>query len=62
MNTARVLNITKNEKGQMYAMAARRKQYVTYLHQHEHDSKMSKNDEIKILEWEQKIALTDKLH
>ena len=47
----------------MYAMAERRKKYVTYLHEHEHDSKMSKNDEIKILEWvKNRMALTDKFH
>ena len=46
MNTERVLNITLNEKGHMYAMAERREKYVAYLHQHEHDSQMSINDEI----------------
>ena len=51
MNTNRVLNITQNEKGHMYAMAKRRKQYVTYLHQNEHDSKMGTNDKNKILKW-----------
>ena len=44
MNTDRVLNITLNGKGQMYAMAQRREQYVNYLQQHEHDSKMSASD------------------
>ena len=51
MNTKRVLNITMKEKGQLYAMAQRRKQYVNYLQQHEHDSQMSTNDQIKLLEW-----------
>ena len=51
MNTKRVLNIIKNEKGQLYAMANRRQQYVDYLHDHKHDSQMSSNDQIKILEW-----------
>ena len=51
MNTERVLNITLNEKGQMYAMAKRRKTYVDYLHQNVHDSKMSIDDQIKVFEW-----------
>ena len=51
MNTARVLNITQNDKGQMYAMAAKRKVYITYLDQHEHNSQMGIDDEIEILEW-----------
>ena len=51
MNTERVLNITLNEKGQMYAMAQRRQLYVKYLQQHEHDSKMSARDQNEILEW-----------
>ena len=51
MNTKRVLNITMNEKGQLYAMAQRRKQYVTYLQEHERDSQMSPNDQIRLLEW-----------
>ena len=51
MNTERVLNITLNEKGYMYAMAEKQKQYVTYLHQHEHDSQMNKSDQLEILEW-----------
>ena len=54
MNTDRVLNITQNEKGQMYVMAERRKLFVIYLHQNEHDSQMSKDDEIQILEWTKK--------
>ena len=44
MNTERVLNITRNEKGHMYAMAQKRKQYINYLNHHEHDSQMSTND------------------
>jgi hypothetical protein len=51
MNTKRVLNITQNEKGEMYAMAERRKLYVRYLHQHKHNSQMGTNEENKILEW-----------
>ena len=51
MNTDRVLNITLNEKGHMYAMAARRKLYVEYLQKHEHDSQMSTDDEMNVLEW-----------
>ena len=51
MNTARVLDITTNGNGHMYAMAEKRKQYVTYLLQHEHDSLMNKFDQMKILNW-----------
>jgi hypothetical protein len=51
MNTDRVLNITKNEKGQMYAMAQRRQLYVEYLLQHEHNGKMSAHDQSEILKW-----------
>ena len=51
MNTDRVLNITLNEKGHMYAMAEKRQQYVTYLQEHEHHSQMSTNDKNNILEW-----------
>jgi hypothetical protein len=61
MNTARVLKITQNESGHMYAMAKRRKQYVAYLHQHEHDSKMSSKNVTKILNWaKRKMTLSDK--
>ena len=49
MNTDRVLNITLNEKGQMYAMAQRRELYVKYLQQHEHNGKMSAYDQSEIL-------------
>ena len=51
MNTKRVLNITQNEKGDMYAMAERRQQYVTYLQQSKHDAQMNTNNQRKILEW-----------
>lgn len=51
MNTARVLNITQNEKGKMYAMAEKRKLYVTYLQKYEHNAQMSTNDQIQILDW-----------
>jgi len=51
MNTQRVLNITRNEKGQMYAMTQRRQLYVKYLQQHEHNTNMSTNDQNEILEW-----------
>ena len=37
MNIARVLDITLNKKGQMNAMAEKRKQYVSYLHNDKHD-------------------------
>ena len=49
MNTERILNITLNEKGQMYTMAQRRQLYVEYLQIHEHDSKMSASDQNEIL-------------
>jgi hypothetical protein len=63
MNTSRVLNITQNEKGHMYAMAERRKQYVIYLHQHEHDSQMNPNDQIKIFEWAKtRMTSSDEFH
>jgi hypothetical protein len=51
MNTERVLNITQNEKGHMYAMAEKREKYVSYLQKHEHSSKMSMNEQNKILDW-----------
>ena len=61
MNTARVLKITKNEKGHMYAMAERRQHFVTYLLWHKHDSKMSAKDKIRILKWaKRKMTLSDK--
>ena len=63
MNMERVLNITLSEKGQMYAMAERRKQYVSYLLQHKHDSKMKKVDQTCILEWSKtRMALSTKIH
>ena len=51
MNTQRVLNITQNDKGHLYAMAQKREQYVSHLHKHEHNSQMNKTDQMKILEW-----------
>ena len=54
MNTERVLDITLNEKRQMYSMAQKRQQYVTYLQEHEHDAKMSISNQTKILEWSKK--------
>ena len=51
MSINRVLNITLSEKGHMYAMAEKRKLYVSYLHQHEHDAQMGKADQMRILEW-----------
>ena len=35
----------------MYAMAQRRELYVKYMQQHEHNGKMSAQDQSKILEW-----------
>jgi hypothetical protein len=59
MNMGRVLNITLNGEGHMYAMAEKRKKYVDYLHEHKHDSQMSKGDQINILEWvKTRIALS----
>ena len=51
MNTGRVLNITQNEKGSMYAMAQKREKYVSYLQKHEHNSQMSRNEQNKIFDW-----------
>ena len=51
MNTARVLNITRNEKGDMYAMAKRRQLYVEYLHQYKHGLDMNENEQVELLEW-----------
>ena len=53
MNKERVLDITTNEKGNMYAMAERRELYVSYLHEHEHKhkSRLKNDDQTKILEW-----------
>jgi hypothetical protein len=51
MTIERVLNITMNEKGHMYAKAEKRQQYVTFLYQHKHDAQMSKADQTRILEW-----------
>ena len=63
MNIERVLDITLNEKGYMYAMAERRKQYVIFLHQHKHESQMGKADQTKILEWTKTtIAFLSKIH
>lgn len=51
MNPGRVLDITWNEKGYMYAMAEKRKGYVSHLQRHEHGSKMNKKDQINMLKW-----------
>ena len=51
MSTERVLNITLNEKGCMYSMTEKREKFVSYLQQHEHNSKMSLNEQNKILGW-----------
>ena len=51
MNMDRVLNITLNGEGHMYAMAERRKQFVDHLHEYEHEIKMTKVDQTKIIEW-----------
>ena len=51
MSTERVLDITRNEKGYMYSMTEKRERYVSYLQQHEHNSKMSLNEQNKILGW-----------
>ena len=59
MNMDRVLNITLNEKGHMYAMAEKRKEYVSHLHKHKHKSQMIEDDQMKILDWaKRKIALS----
>ena len=51
MNTERVLNINRNGKGYMYTMAERRERYVSFLLQHEHDSRMSIKKQNKIFDW-----------
>lgn len=51
MNTERVLDITLNEKGCMYAMAERRQEYVDYLQTHKHNSQMNNDEKMEILEW-----------
>lgn len=45
MNKERVLDITMNEKGNMYAMAEKRELYVSFLHKYEHKSPMNKGDQ-----------------
>ncbi len=63
MNTEQVLNITKNDKGHMYTIAGRRKQYVNYLKDHEHDSQMTRDNQIKVLKWtKKKMARLDVNH
>ena len=62
MNIMRIQNITLNEKGHMYFMAEKRKQYVSHLHEHKHDSYMNKVDQTKILNWaKRKIAYSFKI-
>ena len=57
MNIHRVMNITKNNKGYMYAMAEKREQYVSHLHKHKHKSQMIEDDQMKIFDWaKSKIA------
>jgi len=51
MNTERILNITQNEKGNVYTMAQRRQIHVTHLGKHEHDGQMNTKTQTKILEW-----------
>ena len=51
MKTGRVLNITQNEKGNMFIMAQRRQIHVAHLQQHKHDGQMNTNIQTKILEW-----------
>ena len=58
MNTQRVMNITKTDKGHLYVMAEKREQYVSYLHQYEHDSHMDKVDQMNILEWTKTMMVT----
>ena len=41
----------------MYAMAEKRKEYVSHLHKHEHKSQMIEDDQMNILDWaKRKIA------
>ena len=37
----------------MYSMTEKRDKFVSYLQQHEHNSKMSLNEQNKILDWVQ---------
>ena len=47
----------------MYAMAERRKLYVTYLQQYEHNAQMSTNDQKQILDWtKRKMTSKNKFH
>ncbi len=63
MNMERVLNITLNDKGNMYVMAEKRKEYVSYLHQHNQNLQMNKVDQMRILEWaKSRITLSSKIH
>jgi hypothetical protein len=63
MNMQRVLDITLNEKGHMYVMAEKRRNYVFYLLKHKHDSQMNKVDQTCILKWiKSRIALLSKIH
>ena len=62
MNTERVLNITQNEKGQLYAMAKRRQLYVKYLQEHEHNANMNTNDQHEILEWTKTRMTLSNIH
>ena len=60
MNTARVLSITKNEKGDTYAMAKQRQLYVKYLQEHKQSLNMTQDEQIKLIQWyNNKIALLD---
>ena len=58
MYTGRVLNITKTDKGHLYATAKKRKQFVNYLHDHVHDSQMNKSDQMDILDWTRTMMVT----
>ena len=62
MNKERVLDITMNDKEQMYAMAKKRQVYVNYLHQNQHGSQMSTKKEAKILKWTKKKMTASDLH
>ena len=60
MNTARVLSITKNEKGDIYAMAKQRQLYVKYLQEHKQSLNMTQDEQMHLIQWyNNKVALLD---
>ena len=62
----RVLDITMNDKGQMYAMAKKRQVYVNYLQQNQHGSQMSTKERSQNIKMDQEkngsIRFTSLIH